>query len=207
MPEKLTQRQTKALERRREILLAAKRLFAMHGYHATTTRSINKKVGTADGLLYHYFPNGKKEILETIIEEELSRKFKSFFGQVEFIDVEEGLEAVLRKLGRIILNMGTRDRDLVVIMFRETALLMDSALKTAPEIMLKFFEKIEELFQYYIDRGEIRDLDTSFMVIQFFGQFTLYLIYNILFDRSLLTVNEEAYLELAVEQTLKAWKI
>ncbi len=206
MPEKLNQRQVKALERRQEILHVAKRLFAAHGYHATTTRSINKEMGMADGLLYHYFPNGKREILETIIEEEMSRKEESFFSKVEEIDVAEGLETVLKKLGTILLNAGTRDRELIVIMFRENTLLADSVLKQTPQVMQQFLQRTEAIFQAFIDRGEIRELDTRFMVVQFFGQFTLYFIYNILFEDSLFVGDEEAYLDLAVEQTLKAWK-
>lgn len=205
MPEKLNQRQVKALERRQEILQAAKKLFAAKGFHATTTRSINKEIGMADGLLYHYFPNGKREILETIIEEEMSRKMGSFFSKMEDIDVAEGLEIVLKKLGSMLLNIGTRDRELIVIMFRDNNLLVDSALKQTPQIMQHFIERIETIFQVFIDRGEVRELDTRFMVVQFFGQFTLYFIYNILFEDSLLAGDEEAYMDMAVEQTLKAW--
>ncbi len=206
MTEKLNQRQVKALERRQMILQAAKKLFAENGFHATTTRSINKEIGMADGLLYHYFPNGKREILETIIEEEMSRKMESFFSMMDNIDVEEGLETVLQKLGSILLNTGTRDRELIVIMFRENNLLVDSALHQAPQIMQQFIARIEAIFQTFIDRGEIRKLDTRFMVVQFFGQFTLYFIYSILFEDSLIAGDEKAYLNKAVEQTLKAWR-
>jgi len=207
MPEKLNQRQIKALERRQEILQAAKKLFAANGFHATTTRSINKEIGMADGLLYHYFPNGKREILETIIEEEMSRKVESFMSKMKEIDVAEGLDTVLKKLGSILLNTGTRDRELIVIMFRENTLLMDSALKEAPQIMQQFIQRIEAIFKVFIDRKEIRELNTRFMVIQFFGQFTLYFIYNILFEDSILAGDEETYLDMTVEQTLKAWKV
>lgn len=36
-------------------------LFAENGYEGTPVRAINRKAGLADGLLYHYFSDGKKE--------------------------------------------------------------------------------------------------------------------------------------------------
>jgi AcrR family transcriptional regulator len=69
LKEKLTSRDLQAIERREQILKASKELFAANGYHATTTRLICKKINMADGLIYHYFPDGKLEILRKVIEE------------------------------------------------------------------------------------------------------------------------------------------
>ncbi|EOR25407.1 transcriptional regulator, TetR family protein [Clostridium sartagoforme AAU1] len=58
---KLTNRDLQAIERRNQLLESAKELFASNGYHATTTRQITKNIGMADGLIYHYFPDGKNK--------------------------------------------------------------------------------------------------------------------------------------------------
>ena len=65
----LTSRDLQAMERREQLLNSAKELFALQGYHATTTREITKHIGMADGLIYHYFPDGKKQILDIIMKE------------------------------------------------------------------------------------------------------------------------------------------
>src|SRR5579859_6044271 len=72
MPEEkdqATSRDIKAQERRQQILAVAKKLFAEDGYHATSMRTLNKALGVAEALTYHYFPGGKLEILQTIIRE------------------------------------------------------------------------------------------------------------------------------------------
>lgn len=207
MTKKLNQRQEKALERRKEILLAAKKLFALHGYHATTTRSINKEMGMADGLLYHYFPKGKKQILETIVEEEAYNKMSNIFGSLEKISVEDGLEHVLKSVGRIILDHGTRDLELITILLSEKNLLSNSVIKSWPKEIHSLFEKIEEILQHFIKSGEIKPLNARFMVLQFIGPFNLYLVQKVLLGSEASLPEETSYLELVVDQTLQAWRI
>lgn len=66
MPQKQT---NKTLHQREKMLVIARKLFATKGYEATTTRKINEGANTSDGLLYYYFPGGKKELLDAILSE------------------------------------------------------------------------------------------------------------------------------------------
>ena len=61
------QRQEQAAATRQKLLTSAQHLFAQNGYKGTTVRMINRSVDLADGLLYHYFPGGKKEIFKEVI--------------------------------------------------------------------------------------------------------------------------------------------
>ncbi|MGA9173636.1 MAG: helix-turn-helix domain-containing protein [Thermoactinomyces sp.] len=54
--EGMTSRDLQAAKRRKQLLEAAKKLFAEKGYHNTSTKEINRAIGMADGLIYHYFP-------------------------------------------------------------------------------------------------------------------------------------------------------
>ena len=54
----------------REILSAAKNLFAHHGLKKTTMEDIANAMGKGKSTLYYYFP-GKTEIFEAVVEEEL----------------------------------------------------------------------------------------------------------------------------------------
>lgn len=67
---RMTNRDLLAAERKQQILEIAKRLFAEKGYHATSMREINKEIGMAEALTYHYFPGGKLEILNTVLQQE-----------------------------------------------------------------------------------------------------------------------------------------
>lgn len=58
---------TKSDQHKDKILNISREMFASKGYEATTTRMINQAAGTAEGLMYYYFPHGKHEILDTIV--------------------------------------------------------------------------------------------------------------------------------------------
>ncbi|NGX99115.1 MAG: helix-turn-helix transcriptional regulator, partial [Candidatus Afipia apatlaquensis] len=34
----------------------------------TSTKEINRAIGMADGLMYYYFPEGKQQILDAVIQ-------------------------------------------------------------------------------------------------------------------------------------------
>ena len=53
--------------RRVQILEAAKRCFALGGFHATTVEDIRKEAGVSSGLLYRYF-DGKEAVVEALLE-------------------------------------------------------------------------------------------------------------------------------------------
>jgi Transcriptional regulator len=67
LDEKQTARKIQAAKTRQQLLEAATKLFAENGYARTSVRSINKSIGMADGLMYHYFPGGKEEIIKVIV--------------------------------------------------------------------------------------------------------------------------------------------
>ena len=67
-----------AAETKEKLLKSAGTLFSQKGYKATSIREINRSVDMADGLLYHYFPGGKKEIFLKVYEDSMAKTLKSF---------------------------------------------------------------------------------------------------------------------------------
>lgn len=55
------------LEQKERLLDTARELFATKGYEATTTRKIKEASHTSEGLLYYYFPGGKKELFDAVV--------------------------------------------------------------------------------------------------------------------------------------------
>jgi len=60
-----------AAERRRQILAAARSLFAERGFHATTTRDLASAADINDALIYRYFPD-KQAILAALMDEAIA---------------------------------------------------------------------------------------------------------------------------------------
>lgn len=55
-------------ERKKEIILRAKKLFSEKGYNSTQVKDIVTEVGVAQGLFYYYFKS-KEEVMEAVAEE------------------------------------------------------------------------------------------------------------------------------------------
>src|SRR2546429_1723568 len=59
------------VDKRRQILDAAIRVFARQGFHATRVSDIADEAGVAYGLVYHYF-SSKEEVLNELFSERWS---------------------------------------------------------------------------------------------------------------------------------------
>ena len=68
MGTKVNMREAQAAETKSKLLKSATSLFAEKGYKGISVREISRNVNLADGILYHYFPGGKKEIFSEIVE-------------------------------------------------------------------------------------------------------------------------------------------
>ena len=68
MVNKRNMREAQAAETRSKLLESATSLFAEKGYRGISVREISRNVNLADGILYHYFPGGKKEIFREVVE-------------------------------------------------------------------------------------------------------------------------------------------
>lgn len=65
----LSRRERERLQRRQEILTAARAVFAQRGYVRATLDEVAEQAELGKGTLYNYFPGGKDEILFTLFED------------------------------------------------------------------------------------------------------------------------------------------
>lgn len=72
------------------LLEGALRVFAKHGYHASSMSEIAKEAGVSKGLAYHYF-SSKEDLLVSIAEQRLQQYLPLFKGLNEIVDAEERL--------------------------------------------------------------------------------------------------------------------
>lgn len=153
-----TSRDLQAIERRKQLLDAATELFAEQGYHATPIRSINQKIGMADGLLYHYFPGGKLEILQTIVKEAVERRIERFDSLARDVDEEKPLRDILISVYRTFHDVFMKDHKVLAIQLREKDLLEEELMKLN-ELIFKRMQWAIHLLESRAAKGEIRMMD------------------------------------------------
>ena len=158
--EKATMRQEQAAETKQKLLDSARKLFAERGFSGTPVRSINRSVGLADGLLYHYFPGGKKEIFQVIVEESFRRILeeihqRSLEDNFDGIPLETVLEQVYRNFAEIL-----RDNlDIFKIFFREGEVREFISWDEIDSILKNRYRWLPELLKQRAEAGEIREMD------------------------------------------------
>lgn len=73
-------RNEQAAETRKKLIETAKKSFSENGYKGTSIRALSKSMRVSESLLYHYFPNGKRELLAEVIQNELPALEKDMYG-------------------------------------------------------------------------------------------------------------------------------
>jgi AcrR family transcriptional regulator len=98
-------RKEQAEASRAGLIEAARHCFSTRGYEATTVAAILDRAGMARGALYHYFPNGKREIFGAVFEtinEEFHRRRDAMAA------IDSPLERVRAGI-RVFLRLCTQD--------------------------------------------------------------------------------------------------
>lgn len=91
----MSKNETKSDQHKEKILNISREMFAQNGYEATTTRMINQAAGTAEGLMYYYFPHGKHEILDTIVHQGIINRINELQAEFSECSTKTDLEEQL----------------------------------------------------------------------------------------------------------------
>lgn len=153
-------RQEQAAATRRKLLDSAGKLFAQNGYKGTSVRSINRNVGVADGLLYHYFPGGKEEIFMTIVKESM-KNFEQELASEEMIAAYEAMpiEEVLDNMFLNFMNAIEKHIDIMRILLKDNEakeIISQERVEKMSSHREFWFEKILE---DKIKSGELHEMD------------------------------------------------
>jgi AcrR family transcriptional regulator len=104
-----------AAERRREILAAARTLFAERGFDATSTRDLAVAADINDALIYRYFPD-KQAILAALVDEAIA-VFQDLPKPPDQVPLP--LDSVLELAGTAFVHTIRANLDLVTILISE----------------------------------------------------------------------------------------
>lgn len=159
-------RSEKAAETRKKLIKTARRSFSENGYKGTSVRNLSKSINVSESLLYHYFPNGKRELFSEVMKEEfdafrLEIPNNEALKQFDTLPVQDALEILLtRIIGSVQKHI---DIIRIIILEKEVRDLLQA------EEMCRFMNEVDSFFERFlrerIESGEIKDTDISSAVL------------------------------------------
>lgn len=194
-------RQEQAAETREKLLAAAKALFAEKGYHATPIRAINQKLKMGDGIIYHYFPGGKREVLSVLLSEGLDKRIselKKIDSIIDELPLKEAMYYIYRTMDSIFMS----DLDLTKVLIRENALVELLEAKWLSNLMKERNQWLSNFLRRRYERGEIKNLNFNYAARQFIS-ICMQNISSVVFDIHIYNENER--LEM-IDFTIDLWK-
>ena len=153
----MSQAESKEENRRTEILGAAQKCFARHGFAKTTMEDIAKAVGMKAGSLYHYY-DGKDTIFRDVITHEADQML--YWLQKVVAKQKSTGQKVLRYMsGRLeyfrkVANL----LDVSITVLVEVRPLLDKIYK---DVMKREIAFLSGIIQRGIDEGQIRSCDST----------------------------------------------
>lgn len=155
-----------AVDKRRQILDAAVRVFARQGFHATRVSDIADEAGVAYGLVYHYF-RSKDEVLNELFVE----RWSLLLAAIEEADRAGGSHrARLAAVAGFIVESYRHDPELMKVIIVEVTRAANSFGRThLPEIR-RAYQSIAKIVADGQEAGEFRrDVTPLFASMAFYG--------------------------------------
>src|SRR5262245_16324215 len=140
--------------RREEILEAAARLFARHGYADTDTQLLADELGVGKGTLYRYFPSKRDLFLGAVdrVMRELCREIDACFA-----GIEDPLEQMMSAF-EAYLTFFARRPEAVELLMQERAQFKDRKKPTYFEYREANAERWRGMWRSLIAQGRVRDM-------------------------------------------------
>lgn len=197
-------RQIQAAETRRKILQQAKILFFREGYHKTTVRSIHRALNMADGILYHYFPGGKRELLTVLIQEgfeEQLGKLNSSNSDLESLPLKEALKKIY-ELGN---ELFTGDIELMRILFRESDVMELSETIHLSNLLHERLQWFAGFLQRRYEKGEVRKMNFEIAARQFMSMSIQDIVSKLINIELLSDLSRDITREQIIDHMLNLW--
>jgi TetR/AcrR family fatty acid metabolism transcriptional regulator len=154
------------VDKRRQILDAAIRVFARQGFHATRVSDIADEAGVAYGLVYHYF-RSKDEVLDELFVE----RWSLLLAAIEEADrTGETPRAKLAAVASFIVDSYHHDPELMKVIIVEVTRAANSFGRTHLDQIRRAYESIAKIVADGQAAGAFRgDVDPTFASMSFYG--------------------------------------
>jgi AcrR family transcriptional regulator len=154
------------IDKRRQILDAAIRVFARQGFHSTRVSDIADEAGVAYGLVYHYFKS-KDEVLNELFSE----RWSLLLSAIEESD-HEGISprAKLEAVAGFIVDSYRHDPELMKVIIVEVTRAANSFGRTHLAEIRRAYDSIAKIVADGQEAGVFRrDIDPTFASMSFYG--------------------------------------
>jgi AcrR family transcriptional regulator len=154
------------VEKRRQILDAAVRVFARQGFHATRVSDIADEAGVAYGLVYHYF-RSKDEVLSELFVE----RWSLLLAAIEEADRAGGPHRDrLAAVAGFIIESYRHDPELMKVIIVEVTRAANSFGRTHLDQIRRAYQSIAKIVADGQEAGAFRrDIDPLFASMTFYG--------------------------------------
>jgi AcrR family transcriptional regulator len=154
------------VDRRRQILDAAVRVFARRGFHACRVSDVADEAGVAYGLVYHYF-RSKEEVLDTLFIE----RWEILLAVVRDADAAPvAPREKLRAIASFIVDSYRHDPDLMKVIVVEVTRAANSFGRTHLGRIREAYDLIGEIVAKAQATGAFRaDVTPRFAALAFYG--------------------------------------
>jgi TetR/AcrR family fatty acid metabolism transcriptional regulator len=154
------------IDKRRQILDAAIRVFARQGFHSTRVSDIADEAGVAYGLVYHYFKS-KDEVLNELFNE----RWSLLLTAIEEADREgESPRAKLEAVAGFIVDSYRHDPELMKVIIVEVTRAANSFGRTHLSEIRRAYDSIAKIVADGQAAGAFRrDIDANFASMSFYG--------------------------------------
>lgn len=154
-------RSEQAVQTKNKLIAAARKAFSENGYKGTSVRALSRSVNVSESLLYHYFPNGKRELFSEIMHDEFIA-FKQeisascdMLGDYRGVPAEKALDEMFVKITSFIKEHIDILR--IVVMEKEVREYLDT------DEVERFTQEIEAAFTDFlaerVEKGEMKSID------------------------------------------------
>jgi TetR/AcrR family transcriptional regulator, fatty acid metabolism regulator protein len=157
---------TSPVDRRREILDAAVRVFARQGFHTCRVSDIADEAGVAYGLVYHYF-RSKEEVLDTLFTE----RWDILLQVIRDADGEDApVREKLRRIAGFIVESYRHDPDLMKVIIVEVTRAANSFGLTHAARIRQAYDLLGQVVVKGQEAGTLRaDVSPRFAALAFYG--------------------------------------
>jgi AcrR family transcriptional regulator len=169
----LTRQERKFADRWEQILKSAALLFAMKGYHRTTTKEIAEAADVSEGTLYNYFES-KNDLLFGIVGQlAKSQEEEDWLNSTPSTDLRQFFVSLLRQRG------GFAEQNQAMLQAVLSEILADAQLRERfyQQVVQPTLQMVEKQLQLRVQLGQIRPIDipmtARFVVALFNGLFLM----------------------------------
>jgi TetR/AcrR family transcriptional regulator, fatty acid metabolism regulator protein len=154
------------IDKRRQILDAAIRVFARQGFHSTRVSDIADEAGVAYGLVYHYFKS-KEEVLNELFTE----RWSLLLAAIDEADSEgRPPRAKLETVAGFIIESYRHDPELMKVIIVEVTRAANSFGQTHLGEIRRAYDSIARIVEEGQETGAFRsDIDPAFASMSFYG--------------------------------------